>query len=78
MHHSFFIYSSVDGHLGCFHVLMLVAQSCLILCNPLNSSPPWSSVHGDSPGKNTGVGDHFLLQGLFPTQELNLDLLHCK
>ena len=31
---------------------------------------PW-----DSPGKNTGVGCHFLLQGIFPTQELNLGLL---
>ena len=27
---------------------------------------PW-----DSPGKNTGVGCHFLLQGIFPTQESN-------
>ena len=30
--------------------------------------PPGSSVHGDSPGKNTGVGCHALLQGIFPTQ----------
>ena len=34
-------------------------------------SPPGSSVHGDSPGKNTGVGCHVLLQGIFPTQGLN-------
>ena len=34
---------------------------------------PW-----DSPGKNTGVGCHFLLQGIFPTQGLNLHLLHCR
>ena len=33
------------------HVLCLVAQSCLTLCNPVNCSPPGSSVHGDSPGK---------------------------
>ena len=32
---------------------------------------PW-----DSPGKNTGVGCHFLLQGIFLTQGLNLNLLH--
>ena len=32
---------------------------------------PWSS-----PGKNTGVGSHSLLQGIFPTQGLNLGLLH--
>ena len=30
-----------------------------------------SSVHGDSPGKNIGVGCHALLQGIFPTQGLN-------
>ena len=36
---------------------------------------PGSSVHGDSPGKNTGVGCHALLQGIFPTQGLNLHLL---
>jgi len=36
----------------------LVAQSCPTLCNPVESSPPGSSVHGDSPGKNTGVGCH--------------------
>ena len=34
---------------------------------------PW-----DSPGKNTGVGCHFLLQGIFPTQESNWGLLHCR
>ena len=32
----------------------------------------------DSPGKNTGVGCHFLLQGIFPTQGSNLHLLHCQ
>ena len=30
------------------------------------------------PGKNTGIGCHFLLQGIFPTQGLNLGLLHCR
>ena len=32
---------------------------------------PW-----DFPGKNTGMSCHFLLQGIFLTQELNLHLLH--
>ena len=32
----------------------------------------------DSPGKNTGVGCHFLLQGIFPTQGSNPSLLHCQ
>ena len=35
---------------------------------------PGSSVHGDSPGKHTGVGCHSLFQGIFPTQELNWGL----
>ena len=34
---------------------------------------PW-----DFAGKNTGVGCHFLLQGIFPTQGLNLGLHHCR
>ena len=63
--------SSVDTH-----VLCLVAQSCPTLCNPMDYSPPGSSVHGDSPGKNTGVGCHSLLQGIFPTQGLNPGLPH--
>ena len=33
---------------------------------------------GDFPGKNTGVGCHFLLQGIFPTQESNLGLVNCR
>ena len=37
----------------------------------MDYSLPGSSVHGDSPGKNTGVGCHTLLQGIFPTRELN-------
>ena len=37
-----------------------------------------SSIQGDSPGKNTGVGSHALLQGIFLTQGLNLGLLHCR
>ena len=41
-------------------------------------SPPDSYVHGDSPGKNTGVGYHALFQGIFPTQGSNPGLLHCK
>ena len=38
-------------------------QSCPTLCNPMGYSLPGSSVHGIFPGKNTGVGCHFLLQG---------------
>ena len=44
-------------------LLCLVAQSCPTLCDPMDCSPPGFFVHGDSPGKNTGVGCHLLLQG---------------
>ena len=61
-----------------YPVLCLVIQSRPTLCDPMDCSPPGSSVHGDSPGKNTGVGFYALLQGIFPTQELNPGLLHCR
>ena len=43
----------------------LVAKSCQTLCDPINCSLPGCSVH-DFPGKNTRVGCHLLLQGVFP------------
>ena len=43
-------------------VCVKFAQLYLTLCNSMDYSPPGSSVHGNSPGKNTGVGCHFLLQ----------------
>ena len=53
-------------------------QLCPTLCDPVDCSPPGPSVHGDSPGKNTGVGWHALLQGIFPTQGSNTGLPHCR
>ena len=41
----------------------------------MDCSPPDSSIHGIFPGKNTGVGCHFLLQGIFATQESSPRLL---
>jgi len=73
--------SAMSGHHRLFQrrvMLCLVAQLCLTLCDPMNCSPPGSSVHGDSPGKNIGVGCHALLQGIFPTQGSNPGLLHCR
>ena len=64
-------------HLLCATLLCLIAQLCLTLCNPMDCSPPGSSVHRDSPGKNTGMGCHALLQRIFPTQGLNPGLPHC-
>ena len=45
---------------------MLSFQLCPTLCDPVDSSLPGSSVHGDSLGKNTEVGYHFLLQENLP------------
>ena len=52
-------------------VKALDTQSCPTLCDRIVFS--W-----DSPSKNTGVGCHFLLQGICPTQGSNLVLLHCR
>ena len=49
-----------------------VPQACPTL-QPHELLHPW-----DFPGKSTGVGCHFLLQGTFPTQGLNLGLPHCR
>ena len=56
----------------------LVAKSCPTLLQPHGLQParllhPW-----DFPDKNTGVGCHFLLPGIFLTQGLNSHLLHCR
>ena len=64
-------------------VKVLVAQSCLTLFDPMDCSLPGSSLQGilppwDLPSKSTGVGCHFLLQGIFLTQGLNLDLPHSR
>ena len=50
-------------------VLFLVTQSCPTLCDPMDCSPPGSSVLG-----HTEVDCHALLQGIFPTQGLSPDL----
>ena len=49
---------------------------CLTFCDPMDCSPPGSSIHGDSPGKNTGVSCHALLQVMFPTRGSNPGLPH--
>ena len=64
-------------------LLCSVAQSCPALCNPMNLLPPRRHEEParflcpwDSLGKNTGLGCHFLLQGIAPTQGSNSRLLH--
>ena len=60
------------------YAVCLVVQSCPILCDPMNCSPPGSSVHGDSPSKNIGVSCHALFQGIFSSKGLNPGLPHCR
>ena len=60
---------------------VLCCASCSVmstLCDPKDCNLPGSSVQGDSSDKNTGVGCHALLQGIFPTQGSNPGLLHCR
>ena len=66
------------GGWECCAACVSAAQSCPTLCYPVDCSPPGSSVHGDSPGKNTGVGSHSLLQGIFLTWGSNPGLPHGK
>ena len=47
-------------------------------CDPMDCSPPGSFCPWDFLSKNTGVGCHFLLQGIFPPQGSNLNLKHCR
>ena len=61
------------------HVVVVVQLlSRVQLLRPHGLQPARLLCPQDSPGKNTGVGCHFLLQGIFPAQELNLGLLHCR
>ena len=57
-------------------VLCLITQLCPTLWDPIDWAG--SSVHGDPPGKNSGVGCHALLQGIFLTQGSNPGLPHCR
>ena len=51
-------------------VKVLVSQLCPTLCNPMDGSPPGSSVHGILQARIL-VGSHSLLQGIFLTQGSN-------
>ena len=52
--------------------------SCSVVSDLCDPEEPSSSVHGDSPGKNSGVYCHSLLQGIFPIQKSNPGLPHCR
>ena len=49
--------------------LLTVMCCCLDSCDPIEYSLARLLCPWDSPGKSTGVGNHFLLQGTFLTQE---------
>ena len=58
-----------------------MSVSCSVMSNSLRPhqlQPSRLLTPCNSPGKNTGVGSHSLLQGVFPTQGQKLDLLHCR
>ena len=68
-------YTHIDTCAVCVHTRVLCVLSRSVVSNslqPVDCSPAGSSVHGDSPGTNTGVGCHALLQGIFPTQGSSL------
>ena len=64
---SFHLLMDIRVHFLCCGVC-LVAQACPTLCDPVDCNLPDFPVHGDSPGKNTEVGCHAVIQGIFPTQ----------
>ena len=78
-----FLTSVFDLWLFCFVLFLnlnavlcaVLSQSVVTLCDLMDCSLPGSSFHGDSQGKNPGVGFHALLQGIFPTQGSNLCFL---
>ena len=59
-------------------VKVLVAESCPTPCDPVDCSPPASSVLGILQARILEWVANSLLQGIFLTQGLNLDLLHCS
>ena len=67
----FFIFS-------CYESESEVTQLCRTFCNPMDCSLPGSCIQGTFRSRVLGVGCHFLLQGIFPTQGLNLGLPHYR
>ena len=63
------------------HYVCCAVPSCSVVSDsllPHGLQPAKFFCPWDSPGKHTGVGCHDLLQGIFPTQESNPGLLHCR
>ena len=75
-YHFFLMKSCLRSSLSSFKEMCVLGCSVISdSWDPMNGSPPDAFVHGGFPGRNTGVGHHSLLQGIFPTQELNPSVL---
>ena len=62
----------------CRYLLALLFFWNLTFCDPMDYRPSRLLCSWNSPGKNTRVGSHSLLQRIFPTQGSNLGLSHCR
>ena len=69
------MYPSLQCHTGWLNHPKKMKYSRSVVSNSLR---PYGLCPWDFPVKSTGVGCHFLLQGIFPTQGLNPDLQHCR
>ena len=61
-----------------YTVCAQLLQSCPTLCDPMDTQPAGLLCKLDFSGKNTGLGCHALLQGIFLTPGSNPHLLHCR
>ena len=73
LHSAFFIVQPSHPYMCC-----VLTLSCLTLCYPMNCSPPGSSVHGNSPGKNIGLGCHASFRGSPQLRDRTPGLPHCR
>ena len=70
----------ISGNVQFSHLpfLFCVPQACLTLCDPMDCSPPGSSVHEISQARILEWGANPFSRGVFPIQGLNSGLLHCR
>ena len=71
-------FPTINLYLSFSPCVLCCTSSCPTICDPVNCSPPGSSIHGESPVKNPGVCFHALLQGIFPSQGSNPSFPHCR
>ena len=76
--HFTWIYRNIQKTLNCFTMNRINFQNFPWTWKSNSLRPHWLYSPWNSPGQNTGVGSHSLLQGIFPTQGLNPGLQHCR